>query len=61
MKTFENVIAQIKKGGFPSVTGLYFTQSQINEIETLLEGRKSEITTYFNSTIKPRLAKTQTL
>ena len=55
MNSFENIIAKIKNGGFPSVTGLHFSQAQINEIEVLLESRKSDITNYFNCNIRSRL------
>jgi len=55
MNSFENIITKIENGGLPYATGLHFSQAQINEIETLLESRKTEIDNYFNNHIRPKL------
>lgn len=52
---YNELLLQIKSGVLPAVTGMHFSQDQIDEIESALEDRKSRIAEYFNSCIKPRL------
>jgi|GEM_PF-6657578 len=52
---YNEILNQIKLGMLPSVTGMQFSQSQIDEIKALLEDRKSKITEYFDCCIESRL------
>jgi hypothetical protein len=55
---YEKIVTQIKAGMFPSLTGYHLSQLQVNEIETLLENHKNEISNYFNCCVKSRLSPT---
>ena len=57
MKKSEKLISDIKKGGFPGTTGISLSQSEIDELEVILEKRKQYIDSYFNGTINIKLHK----
>ena len=56
MKTdFELIKKLIIDWDMPDLTGLTFTQSQIDEIESIIKSHQSEMSAYFNSRVAPRL------
>lgn len=52
---YEELITQIKEGGYPATTGFHLSKAQVDEIESILKQRKDSIDNYFNCTILTRL------
>lgn len=63
--SYELIVAQLKKGKMPVVTGLHLSQSQADEIKSVLEKRRQSynemLDEYFDKCIAARVLKSQSM